>query len=394
MVKLPLAGTTVIDFTRFVSGAYATMTLAALGARVLKIETPPGGDPYRAQGSAQDLEVSTLFASVNRGKESVMFDFRDPDGAAALEILLAGADFFVHNARPGSMDRYGLDHASIEQRHPWLIHASISAFGDVGPDAGRGGFDLIVQAESGVMSVTGDEATGPSKVGTPMLDIGAGLCTVTALLAAHVERIQTGHGSHVTSSLLEFAMASFTTIATDVILSNESPPLLGSHSSSFAPYGAFHARDGHLVLAGAGDERLWRALCNAIDKSELEVDTRFHDNAARLANRAELTAEIEAALSKDDVATWLGRFEAAGIPAGKSRPVHEVLASPQVKAIDILRDPDVPEADPAITPAMDMPFRLAGARPRLAPAPALGAHTRQALHDLGAPPQLIERIAP
>ena len=155
MVAEPLAGTSVVDLTRYVAGSYTTMILAGLGARVLKIEPPPGGDPYRGQGLDDTGDGSTLFASLNRGKESVLLDFRLPDGAQALEHLLAGSDFLVHNARPGSMARYGLDYDSVHQRHPWLIHASISAFGDLGPHATRGGFDLIVQAESGLMSVTG-----------------------------------------------------------------------------------------------------------------------------------------------------------------------------------------------------------------------------------------------
>jgi len=266
VVSAPLAGTTVVDLTRFVSGSFSAMLLASMGARVLKIEVPPDGDSYRGQGQIADGDRSTLFDSVNRGKESVVLDFREPDGAEVLEYLLSGSDFLIHNARPGSMARYDLDFASVHDRHPWLIHATISAFGDVGPDAGRGGFDLIVQAESGLMSMTGSEESGPVKVGAPMLDIGAGLATVTALLAAHVSRLETGIGSDVSSSLLEFALASFTTIASDVTSTGTNPTLLGSHSSSFAPYGGFRARDGKLVLAGAGNERLWVTLCDTLGR--------------------------------------------------------------------------------------------------------------------------------
>lgn len=390
MVAGPLAGTKVVDLTRYVSGSYTTMILAGLGARVLKIEPPPSGDPYRGQGLADGGGGSALFASLNRGKESVLVDFRLPDGAQALERLLAGSDFIVHNARPGSLARYSLDYDSVHERHPWLIHASISAFGDLGPDAARGGFDLIVQAESGLMSVTGSADSGSVKVGAPMLDIGAGLVTVTALLAAHLARQETGIGSEVSSSLLEFAMASFTTIASEAVTTGSSPRLLGSHSPSFAPYGAFTARDTEIVLAGAGNEQLWETLCDVLGRPDLPSDPRFVDNAARVSHRDELTATINAVLATDDAAAWLDRFDAAGIPAGQVRTLLRALGSPQVEALDILRTAS--DHGDSTTPAMDPPFRIDGERPRLAGPPELGAHTRRVLEEFGVPPDLVDRL--
>ena len=389
MTAEPLAGTRVVDLTRYVAGSYTTMMLAGLGARVLKIEAPPGGDPYRGQGLDDTGDGSSLFASLNRGKESVLLDFRLRDGAEALEHLLAGSDFLVHNARPGTMARYGLDYDSVHQRHPWLVHASISAFGDLGPDAARGGFDLIVQAESGLMSVTGSADSGSVKVGAPMLDIGAGLVMVAALLAAHLARQETGVGSRVCTSLLEFAMASFTTIASDAVNAGSSPSLLGSHSPSFAPYGGFTARDGDIVLAGAGNEQLWETLCDVLGLPDLLSDPRFADNAARVSNRDELTATINAALASDDAAAWLDRFDAAGIPAGQVRTLLRTLGSPQVEALDILRSPG--DGDGAV-PAMDPPFRIDGERPRLDGPPGLGAHTRGVLEEFGVPPDLVDRL--
>lgn len=390
MVAGPLAGTKVVDLTRYVSGSYTTMILAGLGARVLKIEPPPSGDPYRGQGLADGGGGSALFASLNRGKESVLVDFRLPDGAQALEHMLAGSDFIVHNARPGSLARYSLDYDSVHKRHPWLIHASISAFGDLGPDATRGGFDLIVQAESGLMSVTGSADSGSVKVGAPMLDIGAGLVTVTALLAAHLARQETGIGSEVSSSLLEFAMASFTTIASEAVTTGSSPRLLGSHSPSFAPYGAFTARDTEIVLAGAGNEKLWETLCDVLGRPDLPSDPRFVDNAARVSHRDELTATINAVLATDDAAAWLDRFDAAGIPAGQVRTLLRALGSPQVEALDILRTAS-DDGDSTIG-AMDPPFRIGGERPRLDGPPELGAHTRGVLEEFGVPPDLVDRL--
>ncbi|MDG2028697.1 MAG: CaiB/BaiF CoA-transferase family protein [Acidimicrobiales bacterium] len=390
MVTGPLAGTKVVDLTRFVSGSYATMLLAALGADVMKIEAPTHGDPYRSQGSAAGDGPSPLFASINRGKRSVAIDFRDRDGAEALEALLAGSDFVVHNARPGAMERRGLGFEAVHERHPWIIHAAISAFGDVGPEAGRGGFDLIVQAESGLMGVTGTAESGPVKVGAPVLDIGAGLATVVGIMAAHMDRAETGVGTSVTSSLLEFALGAFTTIIGDVLTSGESPPLLGSHSPSFAPYGTVRARDGYFVLAGAGDEDLWMRLCDVLGRRDLIDDLRFVDNAARLRHREELTREIESVLAHDDVHVWISRLESAGVPAGIVRTMDEVARSAQVDALGILRPPV--DSAPRSLSAVDLPFRLGAVRPALNAAPELGAHTREVLREMGVADDLTARL--
>jgi crotonobetainyl-CoA:carnitine CoA-transferase CaiB-like acyl-CoA transferase len=385
----PLTGTRVVDLSRFVAGSYTTMVLAALGADVIKIEVPPLGDPYRSQGSSESGADSILFESINRGKRSVLLDFREPDGASALESLLAGSDFLVHNARADAMARHRLDFASVHERHPHIIYASISAFGDTGPDANRGGFDLIVQAESGLMGVTGSPDSGPVKVGAPVLDIGAGLATVIGVLAAHQLRGETGVGTKVSSSLLEFALSAFTTLAGDVLATGQSPPLLGSHSSSFAPYGAVRARDGHFVLAGAGDERLWQKLCEVIERPGLIDDPRFANNADRLLHRDELTEEIESALAQDDVETWVARMEAAGVPAGLVRTVDDVLHSPQVDALEILR-PALGAEHGSL--AVDVPFRMDGDRLQLDAAPDLGAHTREVLGEMGVSADLTDRL--
>src|SRR5262249_2298759 len=267
-----LGGLRVIDLTRFVAGSQATMLLAALGAEVIKIEVPPG-DPYRAQGTEQINGESALFLALNSGKRSVAIDFREPARREALERLLSGADMLVENARPGSMARYGLDWESVHARYPALIYGSISGYGDVGPDAPRGGFDLILQAESGIMSVTGTQESGPVKVGAPVLDVGAGVTCALGLGAACVEGNATGVGGAcvggnrtgvgrlVSSSLLEFALTSLGALASAVLAAGEVPGLLGTHSPLFAPYGGFRTADGWLVLAGAGSEEMWRRAC-------------------------------------------------------------------------------------------------------------------------------------
>lgn len=384
----PLAGTTVVDFTRFVSGSYCTMLLAALGAEVVKIEMPPHGDSYRTQGVTKSDAGSTLFESLNRGKKSVLLDFRTDEGAATLEVVLAGADFFVHNSRPGSLDGRGLGYHDVHARHPHLVYAAISAFGDIGPDAERGGFDLIVQAESGIMSLTGAPESGPVKVGAPLLDVGAGLSTTLAILAAHIDRMATGVGSQVSSSLLEFALAGLTTVMADVIATGEQPPLLGSHSPSFSPYGAFATSDGHIVLAGAGSDRLWPLMCELIGRVDLIDDPRFVDNAQRIKNRNELTDSIEAALALQPSDQWLATFDAAGLPASTVRSLGTVLESEQLVALRQVRPP----VGAAQQPAIDAPFRFDGVRPTLGAAPELGADTADVLARFGVGAAVIERL--
>ncbi len=308
MVSGMLGGMRVLDLTRFVAGSQATMLLAAMGADVVKIEVPPG-DPYRWQGTDQINGESALFMALNSGKRSVAIDFRKPAGRDALERVLASADMLVENSRPGSLAHNELDWESVHARYPSLVYGSISGYGDVGPDAGRGGFDLILQAESGVMSVTGSPESGPVKVGAPVLDVGAGLSCVIGLLGAWIERQRTGLGRLVSASLLEFALTSLGTVAAGAMVSGEVPGLLGTHSPTFAPYGGFRTADGWLVLAGAGSEDLWARTCRVLGLENLLADERFIDNARRVAHRDELTREIESAMTTMPTARWLARFE-------------------------------------------------------------------------------------
>ena len=379
----PLAGHRVIDLTRFVSGSYATALLAALGAEVVKIE-PPDGDPYRKQGTQRLNSESVLFLSLNSGKKSVVLDFKKPEGRAALDHLLAGSTFFVENGRPGSLEAHGLDFASVHERHPHLVYGSISGYGEVGPDATRGGFDLVLQAAAGLMSVTGTEDSGPVKVGAPVLDIGAALSCVIGLLAAHVEREQTGRGRHVSSSLFEFAMAALSTVAADFLAAGVVPGLLGTHSPTFAPYGSFRTADGWIVLAGTGSEDLWHRTCVVLGDAALATDHRFRDNATRVTHRDELTARLEAVLARGTSAEWLQRFDTAGIPASEVRDLGQVLTSEQVAALGAVQALEHPTA--GSYRVVGFPLRFDGvAMPVPGPAPGLGVDTDQVLAGLGAP---------
>lgn len=381
MVGLPLEGLRVLDLTRFVAGSQATLLLAAMGAEVVKVEVPPG-DPYRAQGTERLNGESILFLVLNSGKRSLALDFRKPAGREALERVLASADMLVENARPGSLSAYGLDWESLHDRYPALVYGSISGYGDVGPDSAKGGFDLILQAESGMMSVTGAPSSGPVKVGAPVLDVGAGLTCALGLLAACLERQRTGVGRLVSSSLLEFALTSLGTMAAGVLASGAPPGLLGTHSPMFAPYGGFRTADGWMVLAGAGSEDMWRRACRVLGRDDLVTDPRFADNAGRVAHRDELTEAVEAVLTTRPTQYWLARCHEAGVPAAEVQNLSEVLHRPQLAALGSVQELSRPAAGTyrLISPPLRMD-RAALAYP--GPAPALGADTRRLLIGAG-----------
>jgi crotonobetainyl-CoA:carnitine CoA-transferase CaiB-like acyl-CoA transferase len=371
----------VLDLTRFVSGSQATMLLAAMGADVIKVEVPPG-DPYRWQGTDRVNGESALFMSLNSGKRSLAVDFRQPAGRAALERVLAGCDMLVENSRPGSLTRHGLDWESVHARYPGLVYGSISGYGDVGPDAGKGGFDLILQAESGMMSVTGSAESGPVKVGAPMLDVGAGLSCALGMLGAWIERLRTGTGRLVSASLLEFALTSLGTLAAGTMVSGAVPGLLGTHSPTFAPYGGFRTADGWIVLAGAGSEDLWTRACRALGLDGLLTQERFGDNARRVAHRDELTAAIECVLTTRSSAHWLDLLEQAGVPAARVQSLPQVLAGPQAGALGSVQRLD--HAAAGDYPVIGPPLRIdRTALTYPAPAPVLGSATRAVLGEAG-----------
>jgi crotonobetainyl-CoA:carnitine CoA-transferase CaiB-like acyl-CoA transferase len=390
MVSSLLDGLRVLDLTRFVAGSQATMLLAAMGADVVKIEVPPG-DPYRWQGTERINGESALFMALNSGKRSVAIDFRKPAGREVIEGLLATSDMLVENSRPGTLAHHGLDWESVHARFPALIYGSISGYGDVGPEAAKGGFDLILQAESGVMSVTGTPESGPVKVGAPVLDVGAGLSCVLGMLGACIERQRTGVGRLVSSSLLEFALASLGTLAASFMVSGAVPGLLGTHSPTFAPYGGFRTADGWVVLAGAGSQEMWVRACRALGLDGLLDDERFADNARRVAHRDQLTEEIEAVLTKLPTAHWLARFERAGVPAADVQDLSQVLLRAQIGALGSVQE---------LHHAAAGPYRIVGPPLRIdrmalgypAPAPALGSDTRAVLTEVGLRPADIDRL--
>lgn len=377
---LPLFGVRVVDLTRYVAGSYATMIFAALGADVIKVEDTRGGDPYRQQGIAEIHDASLLFMGLNVGKRSVCIDLGTTEGQRILDLLLDSSDFLVENSRTGSLKKFGLDFHSVHSRFPHVIYVSISGYGISGPESTTGGFDLILQAESGIMSVTGESARAPIKVGTPFLDIGAGLSAVTGALAALQTQQRTGQGVHVTSSLLGFGMATFTSIVPSVIATQDFPNRLGSHSPVFAPYGAFQTADGHVTLAGAGNERLWIGLCESLGLSDLPDDARFATNADRVANSAALTQVLEDVLTTQPTAHWIKILTEQRIPVASVRNLKDVLSWEQIAAMNFLES--LTSDSGQVYTVVDPPFTVDGALKYRKPAPGLGQHTAEVLEEL------------
>lgn len=335
----PLAGLTVVDLSRVLAGPYCTMLLTDLGARVIKVEHPSGDDARRI-GPFVDGE-SAYFASVNRDKESVTADLKNEAGRRRLDALLDEADVLVENFRPGVMDRLGYDWESVHRRWPKLVYAAVSGFGRTGPYASRPAYDMVVQAMGGIMSVTGPPGGPPTRVGTSVGDITAGLFATVGILAAVRERDATGAGQLVDVAMLDCQVAILENAIARHGATGEVAGPIGSHHPSIAPFGSFRTADGWVVVA-AGNDDLFSQLCAVLERPELTDDDRFRSNAERCRHRLELTEELESVLATAPTKTWLDRLDAAGLPTGPINDVADIAADPQVAARSMM----VPIVDP------------------------------------------------
>ena len=383
----PLAGVRVLDLARVLAGPFAAMLLADLGAEVIKVERPGAGDDTRSWGppfaGPEDHRQSTYFLSVNRGKRSVAVDLKDPAEREFVEELIRWADVLVENFRPGVMDRLGLGDEWLAELNPSLVRLSISGFGDSGPNRDRVGYDQIVQAEGGLMSMTGlGHAT---KVGVPIADVSAGLFGVIGVLGALVERGRTGKGQRVATSLLAAQAGIHTFQATRYLVAGEVPGPSGNHHPTVAPYGLFEAADGPLVIAVGNDDIWWRfAPLVGLDPA----DGRFAVNASRLARLDELHRILAAALAARPVADWLALLAGAGVPAGRVKSLDAVYDGEPSEG-GASGGGDAGEGDPGLVWEVDHPalgrVRLSAnplhySRTTLAPGlppPLLGEHTSQ-----------------
>jgi crotonobetainyl-CoA:carnitine CoA-transferase CaiB-like acyl-CoA transferase len=330
----PLDGYLIADLTRILAGPTATMMLADLGARVIKVERPGDGDDTRQWGPPWAGSSSSYFESANRSKESIALDFADAGDLALATELVDRADIVVQNYRAGALDRFGLDEAAVRARNPSVIYVTISGFGSTAPEPG---YDFLVQALGGLMSITGAADGVPTKVGVAMIDLLAAKDTVMGVLAATVHRERTGEGQHVEVNLMSTAVASLANQASSYLATGIVPRRMGNRHPSIAPYETVRCRDGLLALA-VGNDRQWGVLARVIGQPALATDPRFATNSARVGNREAMTEALEAALASDDVDGWITRLTAEGVPAGKVNDIAQALDLAAERGLDPLID--------------------------------------------------------
>ncbi|WP_459644379.1 CaiB/BaiF CoA transferase family protein [Kineococcus sp. NUM-3379] len=372
----------VLDLTQIMAGPFCTMVLADLGADVIKVENPDGGDQTRRSwGRTGRGEDSRAFLSLNRNKRSVVLDLKSPEGLAAFHRLVRGADVVVENWRPGVAARLGVDHPTLSALNPALVYASISGFGQDGPYSQRPGYDLIAQAMTGVMSITGEPGGRPVKSGIPVADLGSGLFCAIGILSAWVVAQRTGRGQRVETSLFESALALAVWESTEWWDTGLVPQKLGSANRMSAPYQALATRDGY-VTVGANNDRLWRRLCGALELGHLPDDPRFATNVGRMAHRGELEAVLEERLAARGTAEWVEVLLAAGVPAGPIQDYRQVLEEdPHVRARGMVTSVEHPVE--GTVPVLASPLRLSASPPVVRrPPPLLGQHTEEVLGEV------------
>jgi formyl-CoA transferase len=379
----PLAGIHVLDLSRVLAGPYAAMILGDLGAEVIKVEQPGGGDDTRRWGppfiDTPDGPESTYFLSANRNKRSVTVDLKDPDERSFIEKMVNWADVIIENFRPGVMDRLGLGDAVLEALNPSLVRLSISGFGDDGPESRRVGYDHILQAEGGLMSITGAPEGPMVKVGVPIADITAALYGVIGILAGLLERGSSGRGQRVSTSLLAGQIGLHTFQGTRYLVAGEVPPPSGNQHPTVCPYGVFSASDAPIVIA-VGNDAIWRRFAPlvGIDPS-LEI---FSTNAQRIANQRELNELMAPGLIARTVAQWLVLFDEAGVPAGQVKTIDQVYDTEQVRQQGLVWTGEHSTLGKIELPGSPLRYGRSTVSMRLAP-PTLGEHSTRIREELG-----------
>ncbi|MBQ1083633.1 CaiB/BaiF CoA-transferase family protein [Nocardiopsis sp. B62] len=397
---LPLAGVRIADLSRVLAGPYATMLLADMGAEVVKVEQPGRGDDTRSWGPpyAEPTEEhrgehspgeAAYFLSVNRNKRSLAVDLKDPEGLAAVQDLCATSDVVIQNFRPGVIDRLGLGYAQVSARNPAVVYCSVSGFGPEHEPATRPGFDIVVQAESGLMATTGP-ADGPaSKVGVALTDVLTGLNAAVGILGALMRARTTGRGENISVSLVNSTLSSLVNLAQQALVTGTEPARVGNAHTTIVPYQVFPTKDAEVVIA-AGNDALYQRLCAAIDRPDLGRDPRYATNPERVAHRDELVAELSATLRERPAEHWMGVLVGAGVPAGRVRGVLDALRTADANGDDVLRTVEHPTAGPL--EQVRAGFRMEHTPVPMTAPPLLGQHSERVLAELGLTPDRIAAL--
>ena len=377
--NLPLSGVRVLDVSQVMAGPFCSMLMADLGADVIKIE-PPAGDSTRQMPGAVGAD-SPSFNAVNRGKRSIVVNLKSDEGRAVFMRLAASTDILIENYRPGVMTALGFGYAALAQLNPRLIYASISGYGQTGPERGKGGFDLIAQGVAGIMSITGEPNGAPMKAGVPLTDLSAGLFALVGILAALENRHRTGTGQQIDTSLVDAGVALSVWEATEYFSGMGVPEPMGSAHRMNAPYQAIRCVDGYITL-GAANERLFRRLAEVLGHPEWMLRPEFADNASRVKNRQALADRIESITSQHPCARWLALLEANDIPCGPINDYGQVFADPQVVAREMVVETEHPTLGRLKT--LGSPIKMSATPPDVSRrAPLLGEHTDEVLAEAG-----------
>ncbi|WP_292896500.1 CaiB/BaiF CoA transferase family protein [Nitratireductor sp.] len=387
MNKPPLKGVRVIELARILAGPWAGQVLADLGADVIKVENPNGGDDTRkwgppfVEGADGENLSAAYYHSCNRGKRSIALDFSKPEEAEKLKKLIATADVLIENFKLGGLKKYGLDYESLTAINPRLVYCSITGFGQTGPYAPRAGYDFIIQGMSGLMSITGAPGGEPQKVGVAVSDIFTGLYSVIAIQAALRHAEATGEGQHIDMALLDSQVAVLANQNMNYLISGNSPVQMGNAHMNIAPYEVLPVKDGHIILA-VGNDGQFQRFCRIVGLDDLPADERFATNPARVANRVALRERIVATLASREKAELLGKFDANAVPASPINTIEEMFDDPQVKARGMQLTLD--DGHGAALPSVRSPINLS--QTPLAyerPSPRLGEHTAEILREIG-----------
>jgi crotonobetainyl-CoA:carnitine CoA-transferase CaiB-like acyl-CoA transferase len=384
----PISGIKVLDLSRILAGPWSTQLLSDLGADVIKVERPEGGDdtrgwgpPFLADKKGSPTAESAYFLSANRGKQSITVDISTPEGQGILRELVKTADVFVENYKLGDMKRYGLDYAALAEINPRLVYCSITGFGQTGPYNSRAGYDFVIQAMGGLMSITGQSdgqpGGGAQKCGVPISDLMTGMYASVAILSALLERTSSGKGQYIDMSLLDTQVAWLANQASNYLVSGKPPVRWGNAHPNLAPYQSFAVSDGELIVA-VGNDRQFSALCRVLGVQELASDERYATNAQRLKHRATLIAVLSELFAGSTKAHWLDRLERAGVPCGPIQSIPEALADEHVLARGMVFSLPHSSGNPVPQIANPIKFSRSRIHYRRAP-PALGEHTDEVL---------------